>query len=95
MAKGSWGGTGCELWFIEDFDKQKGRKESPQQKQPFWPGPDSGQGGVELMGDQLLVGGGGTCPGVHTPICVDRGGLAKSEKPYLSNTHVRPGATPD
>lgn len=33
------------------------------------------------MGVQLLVGGDGTCPGVHTPICGDRGGLAESEKP--------------
>lgn len=49
--------TGCGLWFIEDFGKHKGRKESPQQKQPFWPGPGSGQGGVGLMGDQLSVEG--------------------------------------
>lgn len=56
VAKGSWWGGKPDVDFglLKTLANTRGGK-SPQQKQPFWPGPGSGQGGVELMGDKLLV----------------------------------------
>lgn len=78
--RGAEGGKpDVDFGLLETLANRRRRKESPQQKQPLWPGPGCGQGGVEWMSDEALGLEEGLVLGcTHPSLCRPEGRLTST-----------------